>query len=301
LGWYSPDGRPAVASAKVALRKLHKRGLLTLPGRDRPCKSHRLRPSGQPLPPLTGVLRPGVPIAGLRLHLVSGYEDPLHGTWNDFMIAHHPLGDAPLVGPQVRYLMGSECGWLGALGFGTAAFVLPCRDQWIGWSTAARLDHLPAVIGLARMLLRPQAHRVNLMSQVLSLALARVAEDWYQRYGVRPQLVETFVDRARFSGMSLAAANWQRVGASCGRGRLGPKVPTQTVKDVWVYSLDREARPHLQQESPPPLIPCPLDRSLAQSDWWEQELAGLDLGDVRRTRRAMAILHARWEQPQASF
>jgi hypothetical protein len=35
LAWYSPDGRPAISSAKVALRKLHKRGLLTLPPRSR--------------------------------------------------------------------------------------------------------------------------------------------------------------------------------------------------------------------------------------------------------------------------
>jgi hypothetical protein len=301
LAWYQSDGRLAVSSAKVALRKLHKRGRLTLPGGDRSHRSHRLRPSGQPLPPLARGPRPGEQIPGLRLHLVSGAADPLHGTWNDLMITHHPLGDAPLVGPQARYLIGSELGWLGALGFSPAAFVLGCRDQWIGWSTAARLAHLPQVISLSRMLLRPEAHRVNRMSQVLSLALARVAEDWEQRYGVRPVLVETFVDRSRFSGLSLAAANWQRIGASCGRGRLGPKVPTQTVKDVWVYPLDQEARPHLQQESPPPLTPCPLDQSLAQSDWWERELAGLDLGDVRRTQRAMAILQARWEQPQASF
>jgi hypothetical protein len=29
------------------------------------------------------------------------------------------------------------------------------------------------------------------------------------------------VDRTRFLGLSLAAANWKRIGASIGQGRLG--------------------------------------------------------------------------------
>jgi hypothetical protein len=60
LGWYQSDGRPAVSSAKVALRQLHKRGLLTLPGRSRRSGGHRLRPSGQALPPLARIFHSGV-------------------------------------------------------------------------------------------------------------------------------------------------------------------------------------------------------------------------------------------------
>lgn len=122
LAWSGPDGRPALSSAKVALRKLQKRGILMLrPGRTK--ARHGLRASGQKLPPLKAVPRRVDPVQGLRLPLLSGQEDPLHGLWNDWIIAQHPCGDAPLVGAQLRYLIGSEQGWLGALGFGPAAFV----------------------------------------------------------------------------------------------------------------------------------------------------------------------------------
>ena len=117
--------------------------------------------------------------------------------WNDLIIAQHPCGDAPLVGAQLRYLIGSDQGWLGALGFGPAAFALASRDQWIGWSTPARLGHLREVVGLSRLLIRHEVHCANLASKVLSLALARLPEDWQARYGVRPQLVETYVDRSQ--------------------------------------------------------------------------------------------------------
>ena len=300
LAWYRPDGRPALASAKVALRKLQQRGLLAL----RPVRGkarHRLRASGQELPPLSGVPRRADQIQGLSLHLLSGQEDPRHGVWNDLIIAQHPCGDAPLVGAQLRYLVGSSQGWLGALGFGPAAFVLAARDQWIGWSTRARLGHLREVVGLSRLLIRNEVRCTNLVSKVLSLAVARLPEDWQARYGVRPQLVETYVDRSVFTGVSLSAANWLRVGASTGRGRLGPKRAVKSLKDIWVLPLERRARQKLQAELPPPLSPQPLVQSLAQANWCAYELAALDLGDQRRKQRAIQILAARWRQPQASF
>jgi len=302
LGWFSPNGRLALSSAKVALRKLGRRGVLPWPQtKGGPAHRHRLRRSGQRLPAL-GRVPPSVEqVVGLRLHLLSGRDDPLHWLWNDLMIEQHPCGDAPLVGTQLRYLIGSQHGWLGALGFGPAAFALGCRDQWIGWSTAARLGNLRQVIGLSRLLIRREVRCGNLVSKVLSLAVKQVAEDWEARYGVRPRLVETYVDRSRFNGRSLAAANWLRLGRSTGRGRLGPKQPDKSVKDVWVYALERPARQQLQRETPAPLTPCSITQSLAQPDWWGEELRHLELGDRRRQQRASAILQARWEQPQASF
>ena len=302
LAWFSPDGRPALSSAKVALNKLGKRGLLQLPRRQpRPAKSHRLRRSEHPLPGLSPVPASVERVVGLRLYLLSGEQDPLHPVWNDLMIEQHPCGDAPLVGTQLRYLIGSEHGWLGALGFGPAAFALACRDQWIGWSTAARLGNLRQVIGLSRVLIRCEVRCANLVSKVLSLVGKRVGDDWQERYGVRPRLVETYVDRSRFNGRSLAAANWRRLGQSTGRGRRGPKTPVKSVKDVWVYPLESSAQQKLQTEAPRPLTPCPIIQSVAQADWCGWELRHLELGDRRRQARARAILQARWEQPQASF
>lgn len=304
LAWFSPDGRPALSSAKVALRKLHKRALLSLPGTPGPAgkpRPHRLRASGQGLPPVTQVPPRVDQVSHLHLHLISGEQDPLHPLWNDLIIQQHPCGDAPLVGAQLRYLIGSDHGWLGALGFGPAAFGLACRDQWIGWSTAARVGHLREVLCLNRLLIRQEVRCACLLSKVLSLVLGRVAQDWRARYQVQPLLVETYVDRARYTGLSLAASNWRRIGRSTGRGRKGPARALKTLKDVWVYPLNPQARTKLQTHLPPPLTPCPVSQSLAQENWPERELETLRLGDRRREQRAQDILRARWHQPHASF
>jgi hypothetical protein len=302
LAWYSPDGRPATASAKVALRKLERRGVLRLPARAMGCaRRHRLRRSDEALPALVGVPRRVDQIQGLRLHLIEGAEDALHGLWNDLIIEQHPCGDAPLVGTQMRYLIGSDHGWLGALGFGPAAFVLQSRDQWIGWSVGARLGHLRQVVGMSRLLIRQEVRCANLVSKVLSMVLGRLAEDWQQRYGVRPLLVETYVDRSKFTGLSLSVSNWLRVGVSSGRGRLGPRLADKPLKDVWLYPLHRRCRAQLQEEVPAPLTPRSVEQGLAREDWCGGEMGGVDLGDRRRTRRAVNILAARWQNPQASF
>jgi hypothetical protein len=217
------------------------------------------------------------------------------------MIQQHPCGSAPLVGPQLRYLLGSEHGWLGALGFGPAAFLLGARDQWIGWSSAARVSQLNQVIGLSRLLLRTEVKCRNLASKVLSLALKRVAQDWLERYRIEPVLVESFVDRACFTGRCFAASNWMRVGTSTGRGRLGSKLPGKSLKDIWVYELEQNSRRHLLKESLPAVTPRSLVKSLAQEEWCAEELGALELGDQRLHSRAQKILQARWEQPQTSF
>jgi len=58
--------------------------------------------------------------------------------WNELMIREHPQGAGPLVGRQVRYLIGSAHGWLGGFGFAAPALQLADRDRWIGWDSEQR-------------------------------------------------------------------------------------------------------------------------------------------------------------------
>lgn len=75
--------------------------------------------------------------------------------WNEMMIREHPRGAGPLVGRQLRYLIHSQHGWLGGLGFGAAALHLEARDKWIGWNLEQRRAHLHSVVSMSRFLIRP--------------------------------------------------------------------------------------------------------------------------------------------------
>lgn len=300
IDWYSPNGRPALSSARVALNKLSSRGYFCLPEITHSAV-HRLKGSGEELPPVIDVPRQVDQAQGLYLHLISGQDDPWHLLWNDLIIQQHPCGDAPLVGTQLRYLIGSDHGWLGALGFGPASFLLGARDQWIGWTTRARLEHLREVLCLSRLLIRKEVRCANLVSKIWSMVAARLGYDWYSRYGANPLLVETFVDRSRFTGGCFAAANWVLLGESTGQGRLGANKGEKTIKDIWVYPLSPDARRQLQNEPPQSVTPYSLQESIETVDWCAQELQNSELGDSRLNKRAVKILLARWDHPSGTF
>lgn len=302
--WNKRNGQENVTKARAFLVKLDKAGHLKLPPARGPQagQPRRLCSTGQSLPAVG--LMPGRvdQIQGLSLHLLSGWDDPLSPLWNELIVQQHPLGDAPLVGSQLRYLIGSVHGWLGAIGFGPPAWHVRPRDQWIGWSTQARRANLHRLIGLSRWLIRKEVRCANLASKVMSMSLQRVGQDWRERSGHQPLLVESFIDRNQFLGKSYVAANWQLIGISQGRGRKGPKEgdPLQQ-KDIYVYALEDKAREQLQRPPLELIQARSLLEGVASGDWAQEEMAGLALGDQRLQARAVRILQGRWNHPEKSY
>lgn len=303
-GWRDAKGRLSISSANVALCKLEKQGKVQLPPRVARTKSSVTRgllDDGQPLPVLPKLPGKG-PLPGLRLRLIQDDQDEAHLIWNRLIAREHPSGRNPLVGAQLRYVVECDGGIVGAFGFGPPAFHLQCRDQWIGWSVKARGHNRGLVIGLARFLIRPGLSWPNLASQCYGLVLPQVPVDWEQRYGVKPVLVETYVDRDSHQGRSLSASNWRRLGESKGRGRDDPKrQKAKSIKDVWVYELDPQARRVLQAQAVEILAPRSVFAPPVEKDWVKEEMAGVDLGDKRLNRRIASMLSSRWKRPDQSF
>ena len=304
-GWQDAHGQLAISSASVVLRRLEGRGLVQLPARQprrAPRQSRGLRDDDEPLSPLPQLPPHGGRLVGLRLRRIENEQDPNHRIWNRLIVREHPLGRRPLVGAQLRYLVECEAGIVGAFGFGPPAFHLECRDQWIGWNPQARQQNRGRVIGLSRFLIRRGLRVPNLASQCYGLALRQVADDWQAGYGLKPVLVETYVDRLYHHGRSLAAANWRRLGQSKGRGRDDRKRQhAQSLKDVWVYELCPQARRQLQACPVEPVAPRSVFAPALPEDWTAQEMAGVDLGDERLNARAQSMLAQRWQRPTCSF
>jgi len=238
LAWRSPGGQLQAMSARVALLRLAARGLVRLPpprGRNGNGRAHRLAvvAEDEPACPVGGTVGE---LRGLRLAPVQSPADSAR--WNAAVSRYHYLGYQPLAGAQLRYLVQSDAGLLGVLGFGAAAWKVAARDRWIGWSAAQRQARLPWVVQNARFLILPWVRCRHLASWVLGRAARQLPADWVHRYGYRPVLLETFVERGRFRGTSYKAANWQAVGVTQGRGKLDRyHAHALAVKDVLVYPL----------------------------------------------------------------
>ena len=168
--------------------------------------------------------------------------------WNEYIHRYHYLGYQPLPGAQWRYGVTAGETLLALLGFGAAAWQCAPRDRFIGWSHEQRQQNLPLIVNNARFLILPWVRSPNLASKILGRAARQLPDDWQTRYGYRPVLLETFVQKDRFTGACYQAANWTSVGQTQGRGKLGPagkqSVP---IKDLWLYPLDKNFRRVLAQ------------------------------------------------------
>ena len=68
------------------------------------------------------------------------------------------------------------------------------------------------VVRNSRFLILPWVRVKCLASKALSMAVRRLPGDWQAHHGLRPVLVETFVDPGRFDATCYRAANWRNIG-----------------------------------------------------------------------------------------
>jgi len=304
LGFYDARGRTQRSGCLKALRELERAGHISLPPPRTPGPGAGVggaRVLDASVPEAQGV--PGR-VEGVRnLELVPVRTEAQRRVWRQLMALEHPYGAGPLVGCQLRYLVDSAHGYLGALGFAAAACALSAREQWIGWDDEQRRAHLHRVVGLARFLIRPSVHCHNLASHVLGRVLRALPEDFEQCYGYRPWLVESFVEPHAHSGASYRAANWVRVGQTCGRGRQDrERVAAQSIKDIYVYVLEADFRARLGVAQPvghdAPLAP---HEGLDGEQWVVNEFGNAPLGDQRLSRRLVQSMKRQAEDPMRAF
>jgi hypothetical protein len=158
--------------------------------------------------------------------------------WNYLIDRYHYKKCRIVVGRHVKYLIYLNNRLIGCCCFADAVLKLIPRDQWIGWNHEQRQVHLPYIINNVRFLILPWVRIKNLASKLLSLMVKVVPAQWEQRYGIRPVLMETFIEQVRFTGASYKAANWLCVGQTKGKGRSGMNYYYHgIIKDVYLYPL----------------------------------------------------------------
>ena len=152
---------------------------------------------------------------------------------------YHYLGYQGMVGENMKYLV-FDCQQrpLACVLFGSAAWSVQCRDNYIGWDAITRKHNLNLTTNNMRFLILPWVRVTNLASHILALICRRLSADWIEHYGHRLYSVETFVDKDRFAGACYKAANWIHVGQTKGRSRNDRYARLQVpIKDVYLLPL----------------------------------------------------------------
>lgn len=238
--WVKPNGELKDMTCRVALLRMQAKGLIELA----PSQHPRVRSRPQFLPtsasdPQEPTQKPVHELPNLTLRLVTGAAQSC--LWNEYVARYHYLGYTPMSGSQLRYNVFAGEQLVACISFGACAWKLKARERFIGWSEEQRQRNLQLVVNNARFLVLPWIESKGLASKILSKAAHQLPNDWLQRYGFRPVLMETFVEFERHCGTCYKAANWINIGRTAGRGKKSSS-PKQLlpVKDIWLYPLHQK-------------------------------------------------------------
>lgn len=299
INWRSANGQLKEVSCRVALLRLHRQGMINLPqSYERPCLNRKKNNANKLIPGIEEIACSLSELGKIEIIKIDSRYSKKYQIWKEMMNRYHYLGSGPLCGSQIKYLIKSHSyGYLGGFAFSSAAWRLEERDRWIGWDDQTRQTHLSKVVCNSRFLIAPQVKVKNLASHILSRSIKQLKEDWYKQYNIKPILLETFVDRDRFSGVSYQASNWVHVGTTKGRGRQDRNnqyaVP---VKDIYLYPLEKDFRERFCG-----FVPKKIVQKRVGIDWAEEEFCKAKLGDHRRVNRLMTIARDFYARPQGNI
>jgi SRSO17 transposase len=282
--WRSGNGRLKLRATLAILAGLEARGFLRLPP---PLIVHGpvsdkgdLAPESQDPAAKAGPLRDYRPFGW---QLVESVEQ--RRRWRGILTQYHYLGAPGLVGAHLKYLVYSAQGeLLGALGWQSAVERLDCRDRLVGLEGRAQLRarFLAQAVNNVRFLILPWWRVRHLASAVLAEGLERLQTDWPQRYGRAVWLVESFVDRSRFSGASYRAANWVGIGWSRGYAkRHGQFIYHGQSKEIYIYVIEKRIRQLLSQD--------PAQALLTREFLLAQRLPGNPQPQTKRKKMSEAL------------
>ena len=247
LAWKRPGGGLKNHECRQLLEQLAAEGFLLLPalrkrGGRGPRRADLSTPYVEPAP----VECTAHECEPLELALVEGQAESRQ--WRVLLERYHYLGWRVPFGANLRYWVRNHDRELACLLWTSPAWKMQVRDAWIGWSDPQRQCNLQWIVNQGRFLMLPWVRVKGLASKILALSARHMPSDWETRYGLRPLLLETLVDAARFRGTCYRAANWIHLGQTTGRGRMDREHQAhgQAVKDIYVYPLVRDARQRLR-------------------------------------------------------
>jgi hypothetical protein len=141
LDWRSPNGHLKEMSCRKALNKMQQLGIIALPRLEK--RFSFARPADKRMEPVIPQFkcfpieegfRADITLADLgevSVYPVSSRYAQESKIWSTLMGLYHYLGSGPICGSQIRYLVKSNLGYLGALSFSSPTFALACRDRYI--------------------------------------------------------------------------------------------------------------------------------------------------------------------------
>jgi hypothetical protein len=246
--WVQPNGQLRDMVCRSLMLALHRAGLIQLPApRIQAINNAILHRRIAPVEfcdttPIEGSL---VSLGPLDIRLVRRAEG--EDVFNHLLHAYHYLGFSRPVGEHLKYLVFQGERPLACLAWNSGPLRLKLRDEFVGAPRKAYAHNLHLIAYNSRYLIAPWVKVPHLASHLLGRIARRISADWGELYHHPIHLLESFVDTERFQGTCYRAANWKCVGRSLGRGTKSKAGARTSIKELWVYPVNRDFRQKLIQ------------------------------------------------------
>jgi hypothetical protein len=231
--WFQPNGRLKDMACREVLLTLNRKGLITLPPRLNNANNEKRNRS------IPIVKIDQIPLQDKLGNLTPVELKPVRNTnleplYNSLVQQHHYLCYRQIVGNHLKYIAFINERPVACLGWGSAAWKVKSRDDFIANNT--------------RFLILPWISVKCLASKLLALNARRISDDWFKTYHYPLYLLETFVEQNRFKGTCYKAANWICTGQTKGTAKKGNiHLKHGNIKNVYLYPLRKDFRKKLME------------------------------------------------------
>ena len=248
--WRLVNGRLNALASYDLLLRLNEWGFIKL--RPLPPKNYPPRKKF-PILPIEDIPLAWAPLEDPHADLNSLVVRPISSEerfgWRVFVKRYHYLGCSMIVGEHLLYAAFLHGELAALIGWASASFRSPLREQYIGWDENTKRKNLPLVVNNVRFLVLPWIRVRCLASKVLAMNLKRLSDDWQARWSHPVHLAETYIDTGRFKGTCYKAANWVYLGHTAGRKkRSNIYLYGSTKKALYVYPLKPHATRLLREQ-----------------------------------------------------
>lgn len=245
--WIQPNGRLKDMACREVLLTLHRKGLLDYPPPLQSSNNTKRAVSKIPITetPINCHVNELEPI---QIKMVRHTDQ--EKLYDSLIEQYHYLGYTQIVGNHLKYMAFAGSIPVACIGWGSAAWAVQSREEFIGWTKPVKNKNLHFLINNTRFLILPFVTVKCLASKILALNIKRISADWLKIYNYPLYMLETFVEQDRFVGTCYKASNWIRVGETKGTSKKGHKhLKHGKIKDVYLYPLDKNFKRLLRNDT----------------------------------------------------
>ena len=230
-----------------------------------------------------------------NLELVKVDTEDDRRLWNTIIDQNDPLGNIKMIGKNLHYLVKSDNGLIGAIGYCTINQNLRCRNEFLGIKSDDGKEYCKHVIKMYRFFV-VNSDCKDLKEYVMKLSLQKISTDFCERSGYEPVFIESYIDLDSEIIRYLEETGWKKI------GYINSNDNNKSQKVVYTYILKDDYRkilnlPDIENN----FHVLGLVEGLSIDEWVKTECSNVKFGNKCQEKNLISTVQMVYEHPGESL